>query len=153
MHRIEIRDIRAKVHIGVTERERKRRQRIAVSLTLFPGAVYHEIEDRIDELVENWPELVKKRMFGGVCYLYRGNMAFGVWKDYLIVRTGTEAAQRFLEEDGLLKALFLGLMLLAALAGGLVAYFYMRFYLWLALLVGIAMPVSTVTLLISRRGR
>ena len=59
-----------------------------------------EIEDRIEELTGNWSDLVKKKMFGGVCYLYRGNMAFGIWKDYLIVRTGAEAAQRFLEEDG-----------------------------------------------------
>jgi hypothetical protein len=60
---------------------------------------------------------------------------------------------RFAEEEGLLKLLFLGLMLLAAAAGGMVAYLYMRFYLWLALLSGIALPASAVLLLFTRQGR
>jgi hypothetical protein len=61
---------------------------------------------------------------------------------------------RFMEEDGLLKLLFVGLMLLVTAAGGLVAYLYMRFYPWLALSVGIAMPASTAFLLLSKsRGR
>jgi TfoX/Sxy family transcriptional regulator of competence genes len=34
------------------------------------------------------PELVEKKMFGGVCYLVNGNMACGVYKDDLIVRVG-----------------------------------------------------------------
>jgi TfoX/Sxy family transcriptional regulator of competence genes len=36
------------------------------------------------------PGLVWKRMFGGICYLVRGNMACGVYKDKLIVRVGPE---------------------------------------------------------------
>ncbi len=59
-----------------------------------------EIEDRISELTAGWPEMVSKKMFGGVCYLIRGNMGFGIWQDYLIVRTGPEAAERFLAEEG-----------------------------------------------------
>lgn len=51
MHRIEIRDIRAKVHIGVTEKERRRRQRIAVSLTIVPKTRYDKIEDKVDRTV------------------------------------------------------------------------------------------------------
>jgi hypothetical protein len=34
-------------------------------------------------------------MFGGVCYLVQGNMAFGIYKDNLIVRLGSpEEAQK-----------------------------------------------------------
>jgi membrane-bound ClpP family serine protease len=29
-------------------------------------------------------------MFGGVCYLLKGNMAFGIYKDFLIVRMDKE---------------------------------------------------------------
>jgi len=39
------------------------------------------------------PELVEKKMFGGVCLLVNGNMACGVYKDDLIVRVGTENYQ------------------------------------------------------------
>lgn len=60
-----------------------------------------ELEDRILEHTAGQPELVSKKMFGGVCYLFQGNMGFGIWKDYLIVRTGAEAAEKFLQEDGI----------------------------------------------------
>jgi TfoX/Sxy family transcriptional regulator of competence genes len=36
-------------------------------------------------------DLEPRKMFGGVCLLHRGNMAFGVWKDNLIVRLGDDA--------------------------------------------------------------
>jgi len=60
-----------------------------------------DLEDRIDELTGAWPGIVRKKMFGGICYLVHGNMGFGIWKDFLIVRTGPEAAERFLAEDGI----------------------------------------------------
>ena len=60
-----------------------------------------ELEDRIEEITAGWPDMVKRKMFGGMCYLIRGNMGFGIWKDHLIVRAGSEAAERFLEDDGI----------------------------------------------------
>lgn len=60
-----------------------------------------DIENMIGKLTDGWPDLGKKMMFGGVCYLIKGNMAFGIWKDYLIVRTGKEPALKFLEEEGI----------------------------------------------------
>ena len=59
-----------------------------------------EIEDRIGEITGNWPDLAMKKMSGGVCYLLRGKMAFSRWKDFLIVRTGNQAAERFLQDQG-----------------------------------------------------
>ena len=39
--------------------------------------------------------LTAKRMFGGMCYLVGGNMAFGIYKDNLIIRLGSpERAQQ-----------------------------------------------------------
>jgi hypothetical protein len=39
------------------------------------------------------PDLVEKKMFGGVGYIIRGNMACGVHKEDLIVRLGAAAYQ------------------------------------------------------------
>jgi hypothetical protein len=47
------------------------------------------MEARIDEILEGLGRYDKKNMFGGVCYLKSGNMAFGIWKDHLIVRCGS----------------------------------------------------------------
>ena len=47
------------------------------------------IEQQIDTLIRSWPNIEKKKMFGGVCYLTRGNMCFGIWQKYLTVRTDT----------------------------------------------------------------
>ena len=57
------------------------------------------IENRIDDLIAPWPNLEKKKMFGGVCYLTRGNMCFGILQDYLIVRTDPATAQVQLQKD------------------------------------------------------
>ena len=60
-----------------------------------------ELEDRIEELTGSWEGLTRKRMFGGLCYLLHGNMAFGIWQDFLIVRAGPEIAEKFLEQEGI----------------------------------------------------
>ena len=49
-----------------------------------------DIEQQIDTIYASKEEITSKRMFGGVCYLHRGNMAFGIYKDNIIVRLGTE---------------------------------------------------------------
>ena len=56
-----------------------------------------EIETLIDGSISGWPDMDKKRMFGGICYLVRGNMCFGIYRDFIIVRCGVEAAAEFLE--------------------------------------------------------
>jgi hypothetical protein len=48
----------------------------------------------LDEL--QLPQLVEKRMFGGVGYMVQGNMACGVNRDQLIVRIGPEHYQEAL---------------------------------------------------------
>lgn len=45
---------------------------------------------RIRDALSQQPGLVEKKMFGGVGFLVRGNMACGVHKDMLIVRVGPE---------------------------------------------------------------
>ena len=56
-----------------------------------------EVQKQIERIIGK-EELTSKRMFGGVCYLYGGNMAFGIYKDNLIVRLGSpEEAQKAIE--------------------------------------------------------
>ncbi len=47
-----------------------------------------QLAERIDLASLNWPGIAKKAMFGGIGYLLNGNMAFGVWRDHLVVRCG-----------------------------------------------------------------
>jgi TfoX/Sxy family transcriptional regulator of competence genes len=54
------------------------------------------LAQRILEAMEDIDEPEEKKMFGGICYLINGNMACGVFKDYLIVRVGPEAYQKAL---------------------------------------------------------
>jgi len=51
-----------------------------------------DIEENIDALIRSWENIEKKKMFGGICYLLGGNICFGIWQDFLIVRTGADAA-------------------------------------------------------------
>ncbi len=48
------------------------------------------LAQRIRELLAGTPDLIEKKMFGGVGFLLRGNMACGVNQDRLIVRVGPE---------------------------------------------------------------
>lgn len=57
------------------------------------------IEKCIDDLIAQWPNMEKKKMFGGVCYLTRGNMCFGIWQEYLIVRTDSATSQKQMQKD------------------------------------------------------
>ena len=41
--------------------------------------------------------IVRKKMFGGICYLFRGNLMCGVYKDYLILRVGEEEGEAALK--------------------------------------------------------
>jgi hypothetical protein len=56
-----------------------------------------DLEQKIDRLLERPERFEKKKMFGGVCYLLRGNMALGIHKQSLIIRTSPEQAAEMLE--------------------------------------------------------
>ena len=48
------------------------------------------LAQRIREEFSDIHGIIEKKMFGGVCYLINGNMACGVYKEYLIVRYYTQ---------------------------------------------------------------
>ena len=53
--------------------------------------------ERIKDILESQPDFEMKRMFGGICYLLRGNMACGVLNDDLIVRVGPDNYEEMLK--------------------------------------------------------
>jgi hypothetical protein len=55
-----------------------------------------KLEEKIDAAIKRWKNSEKKKMFGGICYLLKGNMAFGIWKDFLIVRMDKEEGNKSL---------------------------------------------------------
>ena len=48
------------------------------------------LAQRVSEVLGARPDLVEKRMFGGVGYMLQGNMACGVNQDDLIIRLGPD---------------------------------------------------------------
>lgn len=57
------------------------------------------LENLIEDIVYQWDSIEKKKMFGGICYLINGNMGFGIWKDYLIVRMTPGLAAKELDSN------------------------------------------------------
>jgi TfoX/Sxy family transcriptional regulator of competence genes len=51
------------------------------------------LAQRVHEAMATRNDIVEKKMFGGVGYLVRGNMACGVLKDDLIVRLGPDSGE------------------------------------------------------------
>jgi TfoX/Sxy family transcriptional regulator of competence genes len=56
-----------------------------------------ELDQRIADVVSPWGA-VRKQMFGGTCYLLKGNMMAGVHAARLILRLGTEDGSAALDE-------------------------------------------------------
>lgn len=50
-------------------------------------AYNEKLDSRITEIVSDWGA-IRRKMFGGTCYLLKGNMMCGVYKDFLILRLG-----------------------------------------------------------------
>jgi hypothetical protein len=62
-------------------------------------AYVRSLELSIETLIASWPDMERKRMFGGVCYLLHGNISFGIWQDLLIVRTSPDHARLLLQGE------------------------------------------------------
>ena len=51
-----------------------------------------KLDARIRAITDYWEGVSSRKMFGGVCHLLHGNMVAGVWKEFLILRLGGDAA-------------------------------------------------------------
>ena len=58
-----------------------------------------ELDNMLQEIIKDWSGLVRKKMFGGTGYLLNGNMCFGVYKDFLVLRVGQEGAGKLEKES------------------------------------------------------
>lgn len=58
-----------------------------------------DLDARIRQVVGRWPKTEAKKMFGGICHLMNGNMLGGVYKEFLILRLGPEAAAAAMAES------------------------------------------------------
>lgn len=56
-----------------------------------PMAFDEGLAERVRALVGTSPGLAERKMFGGLCFLLRGNMSFGVVGSELMVRVGADA--------------------------------------------------------------
>lgn len=60
----------------------------------YSAALCERLRDTLDLI----PHITEKKMFGGLCFLYQGNMLCGIWKDSLILRLGEVAAKAALKK-------------------------------------------------------
>ncbi|MFC8519326.1 TfoX/Sxy family protein [Streptomyces sp. NPDC057257] len=58
------------------------------------------LAERIRQRLGEDPDVAEKRMFGGIAFLLRGNMAVGVTGDDLMVRVGPDATDAALARPG-----------------------------------------------------
>ena len=59
------------------------------------------LEGRIDAAIASWGvNTQKKKLFGGIGYLYNGNMMFGIHGDELIVRVSELDTQTLMQHTG-----------------------------------------------------
>lgn len=67
-----------------------------------------QLADRIRDYVAALDGITEKKMFGGVCFLLHGNMAFGPVRDTLIVRVPREEMDAILAEPDAAPMTFTG---------------------------------------------
>ncbi len=65
------------------------------------GALAYDegLAQRIREVLEDDTAATEKKMFGGLCFLIRGNMCCGVVGDELMVRVGADAYEEMLSHQ------------------------------------------------------
>ncbi len=56
------------------------------------------LADRLRRFLSRRRDLSEKRMFGGLGFLHRGNLAFAIWKESLVIRVGRERYDAALRE-------------------------------------------------------
>ena len=57
-----------------------------------------QLEKRLRALIARRTDIHIQKMFGGLGFLLRGHMCFGIWKDSLILRLGQSPAQNALKK-------------------------------------------------------
>jgi TfoX/Sxy family transcriptional regulator of competence genes len=63
---------------------------------------------RVRKILEKTDGLSEKKMFGGLCFLVNGNMAFGLVNDDLMIRVGPDSYEKILSQPHVRKMDFTG---------------------------------------------
>jgi hypothetical protein len=71
---------------------------VAGQIAQNSGNLRDSLAGRIRVALGRQAELTEKKMFGGVGFLLSGNICCGVWKEFLILRLGDDAARQVLAE-------------------------------------------------------
>jgi TfoX/Sxy family transcriptional regulator of competence genes len=58
-----------------------------------------DLEERLEALLADVPH-ISKRMFGGVCFMVRGNMLVGTFRDGMMARVGKEDHAKAIKVPG-----------------------------------------------------
>ena len=61
-------------------------------------AYNEQLAKRLSQLAAQRKDVHEQKMFGGIGFLLHGNMCFGVYKDYLILRLGEKQAEKVLKK-------------------------------------------------------
>jgi TfoX/Sxy family transcriptional regulator of competence genes len=57
------------------------------------------LAERVRTAIGRRRDVAEKKMFGGVVFLFRGNMLVGIWQQSLIVRLGADQAAEALKRE------------------------------------------------------
>ncbi len=57
-----------------------------------------KLAQRLDALIKERKDIYSQKMFGGLGFLLKGNMCFGIWKDSLILRLGINQSETALKQ-------------------------------------------------------
>jgi TfoX/Sxy family transcriptional regulator of competence genes len=64
----------------------------------MPMAYSNTLADRLRDCLDSRPDVVERKMFGGMGYLLHGNMFTYIWQDYLVLRLGPEEGSKALSQ-------------------------------------------------------
>lgn len=56
------------------------------------------LDDKLQNIVKDWPNTKRIKMFGGTGYLLNGNMVVGVYRELLVLRIGKEQEEEMLTQ-------------------------------------------------------
>ena len=56
------------------------------------------LAERLRDCLDSRPDIIEKKMFGGMGYLLRGNMLIWLWQEYLVLRLGPEQCSNALKQ-------------------------------------------------------
>ena len=71
-------------------------------------AYSEKLAERINSILKGKRGIVQKKMFGGICYMYKDKMSVGIVKDDLMIRVLPEKYDEYLKKPHVRKMDFTG---------------------------------------------